>query len=163
MAVEYPYTTEAFIISLAGQLALDLRLDDSADAEADLEWAIDTGTVETDGYLANRYAESVLAENRWVQMHATYFAVRALCQRRLNDVPESIEKACERSEKALLKVQDRKAVVPRAAETRRPIAVCNYHVDLRRFNNTIRVVPSKTTGVAEDYRRAVDDLAPDDR
>lgn len=161
MAVEYPYTTAERVTKLAGQLGVDLRLDDSADADADLEWAVDTSTAELEFYLA-RYAQVDCAASEWVIAHATYFAVRVLCQRRLNDVPESVEKEWVRREKQLMLVQQRKADAPRLARSRRPVAVTNYVVDLRRFNNQVRVDRTKSTGVAKDYRRP-DAHAPDDR
>ncbi len=163
MAVEYPYTTEALITSLAGQLALDLRLDDSADAADDLEFAIDEASAQVGFYLQDRYSDADAAQNRWAQGHATYFAVMVLCQRRLNDVPESVAKEWARREKQLMLVAERKLKVPGLAASRRPVAVTNYHVDLRRFNNNVRVDRSKSTGIAQDYRRPTDDTAPDER
>jgi phage gp36-like protein len=161
MAAEYPFTTEAQITSIAGQLALDLRLDDSADAASDLADAIDQATWDVYGYLYPRYSDSLAAENGWVQWHAAWLAVRALCIRRLNDVPESVAKECDRRLKQLEKVQARVMEVPGLAKSRRPVAVTNYHVDLNRYNNQIRVDRNKSTGVAQDYRRRTDDTAPD--
>lgn len=162
MAVEYPYTTAILITKLAGQLAVDLRLDDSADADDDLEFAIDTGTVDVDFYL-QQYSQADAADNIWVQQHATWMALRALCQRRLNDVPESILKECERREKQLMLVLQRKAPAPRLAKTRRPGVVSNYTTDLRRYNNQGRVDGPRSTGLAEGYQRPTDPTAPDDR
>ncbi len=162
MAVEYLYCTEGDITALAGQLALDLRLDDSADSAADMLWAQESGTSEVDTYLS-RYSQAACAESDWVQKHATWFALRTLCMRRLNDVPESVEKEWARREKQLMLVQQRKMDAPRLAHTRRPAAVTNYTVDLRRFNNQVRVDKTKSTGIARDYNRPTDPSAPDDR
>lgn len=161
MAVDYPYTTEVLVTSLVGRLGIELRLDDSGDPGDDMDWAIDTGTVEVDFYLS-RYSQVDLAASVWAQTHATWFATRALCQRRLNDVPASVKEECDRREKLLMLVLQRKVDAPRLAKTRRPVAVTNYHTDLRKLNNQIRVDRSKSTGVAEDYRRPTDN-APDDR
>jgi hypothetical protein len=161
MSVTYPYTTEGDVAALAGQFAIDLRLDDSADAAADMEWGIDAGTSEADFYLQD-YSQTDLAASDWVQKHATYFALRALCQRRLNDVPEALAKECERREKQLTLVLQRKARAPRIAKSRRPVAVTNYTVDLRRFNGPVRVDKNRSTGQAKDYRRATDN-SPDER
>jgi phage gp36-like protein len=163
MAVEYPYTTESLIVTRLGQLGVDLRLDDSADAESDLEQVIDDATWEVDYYLQDRYLQSDASANGWVQAHATAFAVLFLCQRRGNDPPESLVKECERRSKQLENVRKRQAHVPRLAQARRPAVVTGYSVDLRRFNNQVRVDRSKSTGVAKDYRRATDDAAPDQR
>lgn len=162
MAVATPYTTESKIVTLAGQLGVDLRLDDSVDAADDLQDAIDVGTTDADFYL-QRYSQTALAASEWVQWTSTYFAVRFLCQRRLNEVPKSLKDECERREKLLQLILDRKANVPRVAASRRPVAVNNYHVDTRQYNNQIRVDKSRTTGVAEDYRRPIDETAPDER
>lgn len=165
MAVEYPYTTEARVLLLAGQLGVDLRLDDADESDdyADaMSWAIDAGTVEVDGY-CQQYSQADLAASAWVMTHADYFALRALCQRRLNDVPESLAKECERREKQLMLVLQRKFPVPRVAKSRRPVAVTNYNVDLRKYNNTIGVDKTRSTGVAQDYKRPVDDTVVDER
>jgi hypothetical protein len=60
-------------------------------------------------------------------------------------------------------VRQRKAKAPRLAKSRRPATVSNYHVDQRKFNNQVRVDKSRSTGVAQDYRRVVDDTATDER
>lgn len=164
MAVAIPYTTEARITRLIGELGIDLRVDDAADSgEEDdyFEDCIDTGTVEVDFYLS-RYSQADIATNDWCIQHATWFAVRRMCQRRLNDVPESVSKECDRREKQLMLVLQRKVDAPRLAKSRRPVAVTNYHTDLRKFNNQIRVDRSKSTGVAQDYNRPTDN-SPDER
>lgn len=163
MAVPYPFTSEAELVSLAGQQALDLRLDDSIDAADDLEYAIDSGTDDTIFYLQDRYSVSLASLNTWVRKCATWFALRSLCQRRLNDVPQSVTDECTRREKQLQMILERKAVVPGLANTRRPVAVSTYTVNLRKYNNTIETVPSKSTGIAEGYTRPIDETAPDDR
>lgn len=162
MAVETPYTTEELIRSLIGTLGMDLRLDDSPDAANDLQDAIDVGTSDLDFYLS-RYAAADIADSVWAQWHATYFAVRFLCERRLNEVPTGLEAACERRMVELTKIQEGKAKAPRMPNTRRPIAVSNYNVDLRKFNNKIRTDRSQSTGVAQDYNRPIDETAADDR
>src|SRR5687767_1119197 len=112
MAVPYPFTTESLITALAGQLAVDLRLDDSADAADDLEFATDEASAQVSFFLQDRYSDADASANRWVQGHATYFAVLVLCQRRLNDVPQSLEKEWARREKQLMLVAERKLKVP---------------------------------------------------
>ena len=57
MAVAIPYTTEARITRLIGELGIDLRVDDAADSgEEDdyFEDCIDTGTVEVDFSLSGK-------------------------------------------------------------------------------------------------------------
>lgn len=163
MPVEYPYTTEDLIVSLAGQLAVDLRLDDSIDAADDLEFAIDAATNEVDFYV-QRYSQVDCAASGWVQAHATWFAVRVLCQRRLNDVAPAIEAEWVRREKQLMLVAQRKMDAGgRLAHSRRPIAVTGYTYDGRRYNNQIRVDTNRSTGVAKNYRRPTDPTAPDQR
>jgi hypothetical protein len=63
--------------------------------------------------------------------HATWFAVRALCRRRLNDVPKSVDEEWARRQKQLELVQQNKARAPGLANSRRPAAVTSYHVDER--------------------------------
>jgi hypothetical protein len=163
MAVEYPFTTEDKILAIIGQLGVDLRLDDAADADEVMEFAIDEATGEVFFYLYPRYSAALASQNNWVQWHAAWFAVLVLCRRRLNDVPQSVKEEWARREKQLTKVQELKASVPELARSRRPAVVTGYTVDLRRFNNQVRVDRSKSTGVAKNYRRAHDDSAPDNR
>lgn len=162
MAVETPYTTEALVTRLAGQLAVDLRTDHALDPETEMQDAIDAGTVDVDFYLADRYAAADIAASEWAIKHATYFALRYLCLLRLNGMPESVAKEVERRMNELELVRTRHARAPRLANSRRPVAVSNYHVDLRRFNNQVRTDRSRSTGVAEDYNRPLDH-APDNR
>lgn len=162
MAVDYPFTTEAQIRSIVGQLGIDLRTDDSADYGEDIEDVIDQATGEIYFYLG-RYSLAAIASNNWAQWHAAWFAVRCLCQRRLNDVPATVESEWARREKQLTRVLDRKVPAPGLATSRRPAVVTNYTVDLRRFNNQIRVDRTKSTGVAKDYLRPTDESAPDNR
>ena len=165
MAVTTAYTTEALINRLVGRLGIDLRSDDAVDVdEADdmMQDAIDTGTVELDFYLA-RYSVASIAASEWCIQHATWFAVRRWCQRRLNEVPASVEKECKRREDQLLLVLQRKVPAPRLTASRRPAVVTTHTVILRNYNNQVRVDPSRSTGVAQDYRRVIDETAPDNR
>lgn len=162
MAVPYPFTTESKIVSIVGRLGVDLRLDDADDTAADMSDVIDEATGEIYFYL-QRYALSDIASNNWAQWHATWFAVRALCQRRLNDVPTSVEAEWERREKQLQMVMEGKVAGPGLQASRRPIAVNGYTMDQRRFNNQVRVDRSKTTGVAKNFIVPVDVKAPDER
>jgi hypothetical protein len=165
MAVETPYTTAARITRLVGQIGIDLRTDDADDldtADDYMQDAVDVGSTEVDFYLS-RYSAADAATNEWVIQHATWFAVRQLCMRRLNDLPASVKEECERREKQLMLVLEGKVPAPRLANSRRPIAATNYHVDLNRRANQVRVVRSKSTGVAQDYNRPTDESSPDDR
>lgn len=163
-SVAYPFTTNALILDLIGQLGLDLRVDDTTDdGAALLIWAINKATNTVGFFLQNRYSLALAAQVGWVQDAATWDAVRALCQHRLNDVPESINAEWEEYKTLLQMVLDRTATVPGLANIRRPIAVTNYTVDQRKYNNTIRVVPSKTTGVRQGYVEPTDTTGTDDR
>lgn len=156
------YTTAAAVTELAGQLAVDLRTDDT-DLDTAVAAAIDFASGEVDFY-CSRYAQAELAANRWVANTAAFIAVRWLCLRRLNEVPKAVQAEWEDDLKPKLEaVQQGKASVPRAAATRRPGTVTNYHVDLRRFNNQGRVDRNRSTGQARDYKRPTDPTAPDNR
>lgn len=162
MSVPYPYTDEARIVTLAGQMAIDLRLDDSVDAAADLDSAIDIGTIDTDIYLTPRYAQNLAAQDEWVAQNATFFAVRFLCLRRLNEMTEGLRKECERREKILMLVKQGKFAL-RIANSRRAVVVTGYNVVLRDYNNQVKVDRSRSTGIAKGYLRPTDNTAPDNR
>lgn len=162
MAIAPAYTSEARIVRLVGQLGTDLRLDDLGDDTAAVQDAVDAGTAELDFYL-QRYLQAEIAASEWAQLHATWFAVRFLCRRRLNDVPKSVQDECDERKKQLQLILEGKVPAPRLAHTRRPCAVTGYTADLRRYNNQIRVDKNRSTGVAGDLPRSSDPTSPDNR
>jgi hypothetical protein len=161
MSVATPYTTEARIARLMGQLGLDLRTDDVPDSDAHIDSAIDAGTCEADFFYAD-YAVAGVAADEMAQQAATYFACRWLCEHRLNEPSAGLDKACERLEKKLELIRTRKAR-PRIARARRPAVVTTHTVVLRDFNNQGKVDTTRSTGVAKDYKRPTDYSAPDNR
>lgn len=163
MAVAYPFSTPDRVLGLVGRLGLDLRLDDAPDADAELDSVIDEATTDVQFYLATRYADVDIAGNEWANWHATWFAVHHLCLRRLNDTPKSVQEEIKRRSEQLELVRQGKAAAPGLANARRPVVVTGYTVRLRDVNNQIRVDKSRSTGVAKDYNRVVDDTAPDAR
>jgi hypothetical protein len=163
MPVTVPaFTTAARILTLVGDLGVDLRLDDSPDADAALDAAVEAGTQDV-WFFLSAYDPTELSQSVWTQLHATWFAVRYLCQRRLNDLPKSVADECERREKQLQMVLERKVDAPGVAKTRRGGAVTNYDTDLRRWNVQVRVNRPKSTGVAKGYIRPTAPDAVDDR
>jgi len=158
------YCTAADVTALAGQMAIDLRLDDltGGEATAFLASAIDYASGRID-YYCSRYAQAELAANRWVKGVAVLVALRKLASRRLNRPSKAIEHEWEERQAELELIRQGKAQVPTAASTRRPVVVTNYKVDLRLPNNQVRVDKARSTGVAKDYRRPTDNAAPDAR
>lgn len=161
MAVDTPYTTEARIIAVCGQLAIDLRTDDVPDYATHISDAIDAGTSEADYYYVD-YLQSAVADDEFAQQCATWFAVRWLCEHRLNEPSAAVDKECERKEKKLELIRTRKAKV-RIPKTRRPVVTTAYTMDNRRWNNQVRVDQSRSTGVAKNYTRPTDNSSPDAR
>lgn len=156
------YTTPAKIVSLVGQAGVDLRTDD-ADAAELIDAAAAFGTNQID-YYCSRYSATELAANGWVQDAATWAAVMYLCMRRLNEVPDAIQKWWdEMFLTQLSSIRKGEAIVPRAATARNPVSVTNHATDLRRLNNQIRVDRTRSTGIADNYKRPMDPSAPDQR
>ncbi len=163
MPVTVPaFTTVDRVTTLVGQLGIDLRLDDAADADATMDACVEAGTQDV-WFFLSAYDPVELSQSVWTQLHATWFAVRYLCQRRLNDLPAAVKDECERREKQLQMVLERKVDAPGVAKTRRGAAVSNYDTDLRRWNVQVRVNRPKSTGVAKGYIRPTDPTAVDDR
>jgi len=159
---DVPYTTEDRISLLVGQLGVDLRTDDD-DPSGLLEAAIDYGSNQIEFY-CSKYSTTELAANGWVNDAATFAAVMWLCVHRLNEVPNSIQKIWDETWAVQLSlIQQGKAVVPRAATSKNPLGATNYHVDLRRLNNQIRVDKSRSVGKTDGYVRPIDYSAPDQR
>jgi hypothetical protein len=151
------YTTADAVTALAGQLAVDLRTDDG-DAGDLLAAAIDYASGRVDFYCA-RYSQTELAASRWVQGVATFIALRWLCLHRLNEVPASIAEEWDERKAELEQIQNGTGTVPGAANSRRPLSVTNYHVDLRRTNRQVRVDRDRSTGLAQGYSRPTDPTA----
>lgn len=158
------YCTADDVIALAGQMSVELKLDDLDPAEADefMAEAIDYASGRIDFYCA-KYGQAELAGNRWVKGIAVLVALRKLSSRRGNRPTKGMEKEWEERQAELELIRQGKGRVPGAATSRRPVTVTNTHVDLRRTNNQIRVDKARSTGVAKDYRRPVDPTAPDQR
>ena len=154
------YTDEAAVRLKVGDVAADLRLDDEAGVPADMLAACVDDASGTIDFYCHRFAPAELAANRWVKATATWLAVRALCERRLNDVPAAVEAECQRRTELLERILEGKAAVPGASTSRRPVTVTNYRVDLDRANNQIRVDPARSTGAGSGYRRPRDTKAP---
>lgn len=157
-----PYTTATQIDLLAGTMAVDLRTDDGVEATL-VAQAIDYASNQIEFY-CSRYSVTELAANGWVQDAATIIALKWLCLRRLNSVPDGIKAEWEEVFlPQLTKILEGKATVPRAATARNPVSVTNHSTDLRRLNNQIRVDRSRSPGVADGYVRPMDIMAPDQR
>lgn len=152
------------VVALAGQMAVDLRLDDltGVDAVAFMADAIDYASGRIDFY-CSKYGQAELAGNRWVKGIAVLIALRKLASRRLNKPSKAIEAEWEERQAELELIRTGRGRVPGAATSRRPVTVTNPHVDLRRTNNQVRVDKARSTGVAKDYRRPTDPTAPDQR
>lgn len=162
MAVDTPYTDAPAVLAIGGELGVDLRSDDVPNLDDQMTRAIAFATGRVDFYCA-RYAAADLAASQWVQDVAAFLAVRWLCLHRLNDVPKAIEAEWEDRQQELELIRVGKASVPRIAVARRPGVATNYKVDLRRFNNQVRVDPARSTGQARGYVRPVDQTAPDQK
>lgn len=155
------YTDNDHVTAIIGQYGVNLRTDDGSLDDL-MGFAFAYATTQVDFYCA-RYDADDLADNAWVQNIAAFFAVKYLCLRRLNAVASSIAKELKDVVIPQLElIQMGEAPVPRIDQPRRPVAVDNYHVDQRQFNNQVRVDPSRSTGVTE-LPRSVDWTAPDQR
>jgi len=157
------YSTDAGVIAIAGQMGVDLRCDDATIGETGqlaLAHAYAQGRID---FYCERYAQSDLATNQWVQDAACLIALHWFCMHRLNDVPKSVANEWAERKEELTLILKREANVPRAPRSRRPVTVTNANVVLGRHNNQIRVDRSRTTGVQKDYVRPTDDQAPDER
>ncbi len=161
-SVAIPYTTSARVTDLIGTLGLSLRDDDETDTTGDfMTLAINAGTSDADVYLI-RYTQANCATDEYVAQSATWFAVRWWCLHRLNDLPAGVDAECKRREKLLEKVRTGKAKL-RLPATRRAVVTTNYHVDLRKINDQVGVDTSRSTGIADGYKRVIDETAPDVR
>jgi hypothetical protein len=150
------------VMSIAGAYGLQARGDDSGMGGVTAN-GIQYATQQIEFYCAQRYSQADLAANEWVKQTAAFLAVMWVCKHRLNGVPKPIADEFKNTIKPQLElIQMGEANIPRIALTRRPIAVDNYHVDQQRFNNQVRVDPTRSTGTTA-LPRPIDVTAPDQR
>lgn len=96
-ALQYQYTNRSWMESLLSVEGVELRLDDDGDdSESATETAyltyqgINLGTSRVNLYAAQRYNQSELVNSFEAWNWATIAAVRWVCSRRCNPVPESV-------------------------------------------------------------------------
>lgn len=154
-------TSAARVTDLIGALGIDLRTDDVDDPGVSMDYAIEQASYDVYFYLS-AFDATAVSLSVWVQNNATWFAVKYLCQRRLNDVPKSVLDEVKAREEKLQLVLERK-VNPGLPRSRRGAVLSNYVVRLRDPNNQIKVDRTRSTGTARDYRRPTDETAPDYR
>jgi phage gp36-like protein len=100
-----------------------------------------------DFYLRHAHSQAQIASSTLVNRWCTVMAVRYLCQRRGNGVPESVELEWADEIKPLLEElrKDREALPGIDREDEDYMTMSNLRVD-RRFNtSTIRVTPSNSS------------------
>ena len=133
------YTSEAEIVALFGQSAVDMRIDDD-DTGVILE-----ATDEVNLRLQGRYAPADLASSLWVRRAASTIAAHLLSQRRGN--PGQYLDAHDRVMAHLDRIMDYKAHVPRLA-TRHPETpgATNVVVDDLWSQRKLRAEQSASTG-----------------
>ena len=145
-------------ISLSGYT---LRTDDTdTDTAANLISAvIDDASTEVYGYLGLVYSSAELEASNWTELRCRDIAVALFCERRLNDMPSSAQRAYDRAIEQLTLAQQGAFQLPDARPKKgmAPKAV-NVRHQLRPLPHTV-VVPgtsTKATVDAENYERHKD-------
>ena len=155
-----PLTTQARIEARAGQMGVDLRIDDDIGSITD---AIADATVETKGYVSRLYSDDQLALSNWVELKVRDIALYFLAIRRGNPAPDSVQAAYEKAIADLTAVQDGQTQIFDISmnKTTAPV-LTNQRMNVYPFPNIVNV-QSRTTGNPEGYRPHNDptDISPD--
>ena len=155
----YTYTSADEMVAIISQLGIDLRVDDSTDI-LQLPPVINEATDTINLYLYYRYEDHDLADNTIIRRWCSFIAVRLLCIRRANPIPEAIETHYQEIIGWLEKCKTGQFPIPRLP-TRLDFApaLSNFKINDRFKVNKIRVQPSISTGGASS-RQDPDTLQP---
>lgn len=147
------YTTLTRLQKRLSSDGLELRQDD--DPSAYLQF-IDDVSDEIEFYCAVRYTPAVLVTSGWVLKVATDLLVWMYAWRRLNGVPEGVQKMYEWAIERLEKIQMGQLKIPGLATSKDAApALSNIRPRLRPVPRPV-VVEGTSTGTAEDYTRHTD-------
>jgi hypothetical protein len=166
-SLEYTYCTETDVDTLLSAEAKNLWLDDNSDHAVDsterarlttqgINWA----TSRVNFYCQRRYESSDLADSWLVNDWATVVAVRWLCTRRGNSVPQSIQALYDEVIGDLEQVRDGKMQLPdigsRSVEW---MVWSNVKVDWRYPLRRVRVQRPISERSERNYRQRNDTVA----
>lgn len=133
------------ILSAAG---VSLRIDDDATAT---DWAIDTASMEFQGFAGLLYNTAALAASNWVKKTVAWLAAEALCERRNNAPSKKLAKRCEKIREVGEDIRLGFFVIPDAPQNKQTVPVLS--------NQRVRLVPipqvvtetGRSTGTQEGY------------
>lgn len=155
-----PLTTQARIESRAGQMGVDLRIDDDIGS---IDETIKDATIEALGYVSRLYSVDSLTSSNWMEMKVRDIAVYFLSIRRGNPAPESVQAMYEKAISDLTAVQNGTAQIYDAAMSKMAAPVLtNQRVNVFPFPNIVNV-QSRSTGNPDGYTPHNDptDISPD--
>lgn len=150
--------------SIISAFGVALRTDD-LDATSSTNYAedaIERATVDVNFYLLQNYEVAAIAASAWVKWCTAAFAVVALCKRRGNSVPASLQAELDRYLEALKAISEGKAMLPGDTGPVPPRfdntpGVSNMRVDSR-FRANVRRVPQTSTQTQQSPNRRGFDL-----
>lgn len=142
------FTTADRLQATVSRLGVDLRTDDSA---ADVELCISDATNDVRLYTSRHYELAELTNSAWVEKAARILAVYELCFRRLNAIPEVVEKRRQEVMSQLEAVSKGRLHIPDARRRKAPVpVVSNVRIMARPGNHTV-VQQERSTGTPEGY------------
>lgn len=149
-----PYCTQSDVEAIWSEWAVEVRLDDDEDGDADaglIDDIIEMATTKMNKYLFRRYLPSVVAASAWAKWACAYIASYHLAIRRGNIPPAPIQAEYESYKQLLEEIESGKQSLP-ADDGLSPErfdnfpSVTNYHVDGRHRWAKVRRVDATSTG-----------------
>lgn len=147
------FTTTAKIKKQISLDAYTLRTDDSAtDTDVNLiSQVIDDASLEALEYLGLNYSMAELQASNVVEKHTRYIAVKILCERRINPVPQSAILRYEKTIAYLEQLQSMEKMLPDAMPGKGFAPVLSNVSEKRRPLPHAAVDRRRSTGKGEGY------------
>lgn len=150
------YCDAASLGERVGELALNLRADDDPQAVAD---SMAEGSARVDLFLRAKHPAADLAAIPWVWYCARAFIIHCLCRRRLNAVPEEVEKEAKEYEALCRELAVGTLTLLDLPRAPGGVAVSNQHVRLGLGPYALAVERARSTSPTAPTRRRYDRAA----
>lgn len=153
------YCTSEELRYVLSSYGVALRADDRDQQSSTtiLTDSIAKGTTDVNFYLFQRYSPAVIQASSWATWCTAHFAAVALCRRRGNPVPESLQQECNRYLEQLKLIMSGQAQLVADDGLARPEAdnspgVSNMRIDSR-YVAAVRRVPQTSTAATQSPHR----------
>lgn len=140
------------VAARVGSLGVSLRVDDDPAA---LDYAINRGSADVDLKIRAKFPAADFTQVAWIYWAAVSLSSRHLCKRRLNSVPEDLDKECDEVNADLDKLAAGTLTLLALPRAPGGIAVSNQHVQHGAYPQ-LGVDRARSTSATNPTRRRFD-------